>query len=446
MAIYDVLALAVRNLRRRRGRSILTAVAVALGSALLVALVAISATADTRVVSQLSKGGPLAAIHVDDSRPGGGALQSDDLQTAGHHNLDAAAVQAVRRSRYVSAVVAVLTVPALAVPCPPALGPVPASRATGLCAKGDDPYQAGLVGADLTQAGQLPITVLVGRLPAPHSFSEVAVTETYLDHLQLNPTGATSVLGTRIEFGTPRLVGAAKHLQERWFQATIVGVVAQSVESGDFLVPIEQTQAARAFAMTGNTDSAGFGGIASPNSALIVIADRLDHVHAVRSELFDLGFASSAPEHLVASVLRYLHVVDIVLAGIGVVAVAIAVLGIANSLLAAVRERWRDIGVLKAIGADDRDVLLWFLIEAAILGAVGGVAGTVVGLAVAAGVGMSVNSFLAAQGLQGVDLRSIPVQLVVLAPLGTALLAMVAGALPAMRAARLPAREAMGAL
>ena len=446
MPIYDVLQLAVRNLRRRRGRSILTAVAVALGSGLLVALVAISATADTRVVSQLSKGGPLAAIHVDDSRPGGGSLQSDDLQTAGHHNLDAAAVEAIRHSRYVSAVVAVLTVPALAVPCPPSPGPTPAPLPTGVCANAGDPYQAFLVGADLTQSGSLPITILAGRLPAAHSLAEVAVTETYLDHLQLDPVHAASVIGTRIAFGTPRLVGPAKHLQQRWFQVRIVGVVAQSVESGDFLVPIEQTQVARAFALTGNTDFGGFGGIASPNSALVVIADRLDHVHAVRSELFDLGFASSAPEHLVASVLRYLHVVDIVLAGIGLVAVAIAILGIANSLLAAVRERWRDIGVLKAIGADDRDVLLWFLLEAAILGAAGGIVGTLAGVGVAAGVGLAVNSFLAAQGLQGVDLTSIPVQLLLLAPLGTVLLAMLAGAIPALRAARLPAREAMGAL
>ena len=84
MPIYDVLQLAVRNLRRRRGRSILTAVAVALGSGLLVALVAISATADTRVVSQLSKGGPLAAIHVDDSRPGGGSQRDSTVGVSEH--------------------------------------------------------------------------------------------------------------------------------------------------------------------------------------------------------------------------------------------------------------------------------------------------------------------------------------------------------------------------
>ena len=56
-------------------------------------------------------------------------------------------------------------------------------------------------------------------------------------------------------------------------------------------------------------------------------------------------------------------------ARIGTIALVIAALGIANALLAAVRERRREIGVLKAIGARDRDVLRWFLVEALLAGA-----------------------------------------------------------------------------
>ena len=143
---------------------------------------------------------------------------------------------------------------------------------------------------------------------------------------------------------------------------------------------------------------------------------------------------------------KYLHVVDIVLGGIGLVALTIACLGIASSLLAAVRERWREIGVMKAIGAEDRDVLRWFLVEAGALGVAGGVVGTAAGLAVAWSVGLVVNSYLVQQGLQGVDLGALPLQVALLSPVATALLAMAAGAAPALRAARLPAREALGGL
>jgi len=235
-------------------------------------------------------------------------------------------------------------------------------------------------------------------------------------------------------------------VQSRWSRARVVGVVSQSVDQGDFLVPIAAAEAARQFALSGDPEPNLTGWVNMRYNALVVIADRLDHVHQVRAELFDLGFASAAPEHLLDSVLRYLHVVDIVLAGIGLVALAIAVLGIANSLLAAVRERWREIGVLKAIGARDSDVMLWFLLEAGAVGLAGGIVGTAIGLGLAWAVGIDVNAYLVSQGLQGVDLGSIPLGLVLAAPPGTALLAMLAGVAPALQAARLRAREAIGAL
>jgi putative ABC transport system permease protein len=176
----------------------------------------------------------------------------------------------------------------------------------------------------------------------------------------------------------------------------------------------------------------------------VVVADNLADVHQVRQEIFAIGYANSAPEHLVASVQKYLHVVDIVLGGIGSVALAIAVLGVANTLLAAVRERWREIGVLKALGAADGDVARWFLVEAGLLGVAGGLAGTAAGTAVAATVALAVNRYLIDNGLEGIDLGGLPLWLIVGAPAGTALLAVVAGLAPALRAARLPVRQALG--
>jgi putative ABC transport system permease protein len=439
----DVALLALKNLRRRRIRTVLSAIAIALGSSLLVALLVISSTADSRVVSQLSKGGPLTAIHVDDSRPAPNSLSSDNMATAGHHDITPGLLTAIRESQYVSTVIGVLALPVVAVPCPAGGQP---SSTTPWCANPPKPYAAALVGVDLAQAQSLPITVLAGRLPATDSSYQVAVGQAYLDHLGLQPSQAAKVLGTEVALGTPRVVGDPDQVQSRWSQARIVGVVAQSVDQGDFLVPSAFAEAARQFALSGDPEPNFTGWVNMRYNALVVIADRLDHVHQVRAELYDLGFASSAPEHLLDAVLRYLHVVDIVLAGIGLVGLAIAVLGIANTMLAAVRERWREIGVLKAIGARDADVMSWFLIEAGSVGLAGGIVGTAIGLGIAWAVGLDVNAYLTSQGLPGVDLGTLPFGLVLLAPPGTALLAMLAGVAPALQAARLPAREAIGAL
>jgi ABC-type antimicrobial peptide transport system permease subunit len=112
-------------------------------------------------------------------------------------------------------------------------------------------------------------------------------------------------------------------------------------------------------------------------------------------------------------------------------------------MLASVRERRREIGVLKAIGARDRDVLRTFLLEAGCIGFVGGAIGTMLGIAVAGGVGMVVNAYLRQQGLIGVRLF-VPAGVIVAGILGSTALALVAGSVPALRAARLPAREAVG--
>ncbi|HEY4026083.1 MAG TPA: ABC transporter permease [Candidatus Dormibacteraeota bacterium] len=439
----DAALLGLRSLGRRGARSVLAGLGVALGTTLLVALVSIAGGADTRIVSQLSHGGPAAAIHVDDALPDPAGYDSDNLQTGAHRDLDAAALAAIRRSPHVASVVPVLAVSALVVPCPGIQPGTPS--APPACRQRADEYFGTVVGADLSHAPDLPITLLAGRLPEASSMTEVAVTQSYVERVHLNVAHPAAVLGSAIEFAAPQLLpgtGPAR-FRGRWTQAQVVGVVAQTVDSGDFLAPIQQTQLAREWTLAG-VDSRNFRRPTSPYSGAVVVADTLSDVHAVRQEIFAIGYANSAPEHLVASVQKYLHIVDIVLGGIGSVALAIAVLGVSNTLLAAVRERWREIGVLKALGAADGDVARWFLVEAGLLGIVGGLVGTAAGTAVTATVAIVVDRYLRDQGLQGIDLGGLPLQIVIGAPIATTLLAVVAGLAPALRAARLPVREALG--
>ena len=129
------------------------------------------------------------------------------------------------------------------------------------------------------------------------------------------------------------------------------------------------------------------------------------------------------------------------LTAIGLIALGIAALGIANAMMAAVRERRTDIGVMKAIGARDRDVRRVFLVEAAILGAIGGVIGTSLGYVIARFVGLAVNRYLTSQGLAGVRV-GLPFVVVVVGVLGSTLLALQPARCP-RSGGRIPARRAM---
>jgi cell division protein FtsX len=428
MSFGDAVRLALRSAGRRFGRAVLTVVAVALTATLLTALLTIASTAETRVLGQLSKGGPLAGINVAAAAPGRGALTRDNPREGAARDIDDAALARISAVPNVRVVVRVVATGMLIVP-PPDVGR--SSRAFG----------ESVVGVDLTHAADLPISVLSGRLPVTGSTTEVAVTEDYLQRIGLDRTQADAVVGGTLVLASGRQVDGAQNVIGRWTKATIVGVVAQEAGDGDLLASIELTQAAREWeaggTLTGEQST-------SPYTGLFVVANGLDRVGPVRAAINDIGYSTSAPENIIESVRRYLRVVEIVLAGIGTIALAIAAIGITNAMLAAVRERRREIGVLKAIGARDRDVLRVFLVEAGLLGLVGGLLGTAAGWSIARLVGEIVNRYLVSQGLVGVQ---VDVESIVVAGgvLGSTILDLLAGVIPARRAARLPAREAVDA-
>ncbi len=447
MTWADAWVMAVRGIRRRFSRAVLTVAAVTLAAALLTSLLIAVGAARDRVFDAVSKGGPLTGIQVLPNAPDFGQLDSDSARPADPRPIDDVARRRIKRLPGVRSVVPLLSSGVFVVPAPP--------RGTDSrrAARDRKPFSGTLTGVDLHRVGELPVTVLAGVLPAPGAVHEVAVTDAYLRRLGLHTTDSRQVLGTTVEFGAPRLFTKDQGgvtVRGRWTKATIVSVVAAQGATGELVGSLPQVRAARAWTAasdtTGREDTDRFvrevvG--SSRYSGLFVVTANFDAVSPVRAAITKIGYSSSAPESLIATVRRYSTVVEIVLTAIGLIALTIAALGIANAMLAAVRERRREIGVLKAIGARDRDVRRVFLLEAGLLGVVGGALGTTLGYGLARLVGLAVNNYLREQGLAGVAI-GLPLGIIAAGVVGSGLLALVAGTVPAQRAAQLPARRAMG--
>lgn len=436
----DAFRLAARSVLRRPGRAALTIVAVALAAALFTAMLTMAATAQGRVLNQLAKGGPLAGIQVAAAAPNPSQLGTDNPTQGPPKPIDQAALSRIARVPGVATVLPIVTAQTLVIwPRHTVVADGPSGPDGSRSVVSDQ-----MVGVDLTHAADLPITVSAGRLPAPRSLTEVDVTSVLLARYGITTAHAAKAIGSVLELGAPRGFRSSDGSQVfrgRWTEATIVGIVAQQAGSGGILASLPLSQTSHNWTAAGDP-SVDPDAQRSPYAGIFVIAGGLDKVPPVRAAIETIGYSTSAPENLIATVQRYVHVVEIVLGGIGVIALAIASLGIANALLAAVRERRREIGILKAVGARDRDVLRTFMIEAGVMGALGGTIGTVLGLALARLVAAVVDRYLTSQGLAGVHV-GIPYLLALAAIGGSIGLALLAGTPPARRAARLPAREAV---
>lgn len=467
--------LATRELHRRPGRAVLTVLAVALAAALLSALLTIAGTAKTRVLSQLSHGGSLAGISVEPNAPNPSQETLDDPEPGPARAITASAIADISRLKDVLSVYPVSSLSLRVRPLSgehqtvnlcngkPSAAGLTCNQITvrGLSARqkrhavvqlgGSRPQPVGttlisgisttLLTANLMHVGALPITLLAGRLPSPTSSVEVDVGTSYLQQIGITQSKASEVVGTRIAVTTITNEGGLVVSGQKDLE--VVGVVDQQLGSGDLLGWPKVGRAVQTFMSTLPTVGTGAGGAGSSGYVgAVVIAKALGDVPAVRSKIATIGYSTTAPVGLIISVGRYLHVVELVLSGIGLVALGIAALGIANALLAAIRERRREIGVLKAIGARDRDVLRVFLLEAGALGLVGGAVGTLLGILMAALIAANANAYLNSQGLAGVAL-SVPWILPVGGILGAAVISLLAGTFPAWRAARLPARDAV---
>jgi putative ABC transport system permease protein len=150
-------------------------------------------------------------------------------------------------------------------------------------------------------------------------------------------------------------------------------------------------------------------------------------------------FSVQTSTQMIESFTKIFNIIQAVFIGIAAISLVVGGIGIMNTMFTAVLERTREIGVMKSIGARNRDILGMFLIESGLLGTAGGVIGIIIGFMISKGVEVGVNYQFGA----GTLMAAFPWYLIVGALAFSFGVGAISGLMPARRASRLKPVDAL---
>ena len=178
-------------------------------------------------------------------------------------------------------------------------------------------------------------------------------------------------------------------------------------------------------------------------SSVSVRVKNPSQVQKVEDAIKKMGFNTFSILDASRSIQQFFKVLDVFLGIFGSLALAVAFIGIVNTLVMAILERRREIGIMKAIGASDRDIKKLFFAEAGAMGILGGIVGVALGWAIGQVINLGTNVYLKRQSFPAEHFWSVPWWLVGFALLFSFLVSLAAGLYPAGRAARLDPVQAL---
>jgi len=258
-------------------------------------------------------------------------------------------------------------------------------------------------------------------------------------HLGLGETSAV-VIGSRVAggmFKKPISVNSQITIDGKRFK--VVGILTESGSFGgeDSSIFISMKEAADTIGM----DSDQFSSIQIKMTDVSLVEEAVNNMEKrlmlsrhVKEDTKD--FTVISPLSIQQSVSKITSSVTLFLGGIAGISLLVGAIGISNTMYMSVTERKRQIGLLKALGSTNGEVLRLFLVESGTLGFVGGIIGIIIGSGVSALISGAVGIGFQAPGSQGIETVISP-DLLIFAVLFSTAIGVLSGIFPARQASKL---------
>ncbi|MBI2678372.1 MAG: ABC transporter permease [Candidatus Koribacter versatilis] len=438
MMAYDMLELAGRNLKESKLRNMLTTAGIAVGVASLVALLSLGIGLQAWANRNLNRSGIFETVAVFSKRDFM-SFDSDERRsekTKSNENaqpLDAAARNEIAK-------------------LPNVVEVYPEMRfQTEVVFEGHSQFST-VAGLPLSARGSDAFDDAQGRFFSGPEADEVVLQEDFAKRISPN----APLLGKQVTLRYAERSATDAGTQEQGFTVlrrektfTIVGIVKQepyggwrNFARGRLFIPVNVAEKMNVLQPSALRDAVSAGAKPTYISLLVRVGNPKD-AQAVQEAIKKMGFTTWSALDASKGMRRFFLALDLFLIIFGSLGVAVASLGIINTLVMAILERRREIGIMKAIGASDADVKRLFFAEAAAMGLAGGAFGVALGWAIGRVINLGTNWWFARQDLPPENFWLVPWWLVAAAIVMAVIVSLVSGLYPAARAAKLDPVQAL---
>ncbi len=451
MKSYDLLELAVRNLRQSKLRNGLTTIGISVGVASLVAMLSLGVGLQQLATRRLAGSGMFDTVFVTSRQDFRGFDREDDQKSP--HPEQAPVLDEIARTKITK--------------LPNVTEVEPEIRVMGEVVSGGETHFGFVTGLPMSAHENEAFDNLKGKFFSSDNADEAILLMDFAK--ELNPQNPSSLIGQEItlRYGErqalsqdssdrPQLAGGAGtpnsggnsddfgfSVVRKLQKVRVVGLIDQepyggmrTVSRGRIFLPVGTTERLNMAQFTDMRSSLR-GASGKTYMTLTVRVKDPAKVQGVQDAISTMGFRTFSVLDATKSLRRFFTVLDLFLGIFGSLALAVATLAIINTLVMAVLERRREIGVMKAIGASDGDVKKLFFTEAGAMGFFGGILGIALGFAIGKAINIGTGIYLQRHQLPAEPVWIMPSWLIGAAIAFSIVVSLLAGLYPASRAAKL---------
>lgn len=434
----DLLLLGVKNLLRRKTRTILAIIGVVVGTCAIIVMLSIGFGMSANFEEQIASYGDLHLVNVYGGGMYGYGTSAGDGQPA---QLDDKAIAAFERIEGVDA-----ATPRLEEFMTVAIGKyVTQVSVVGIRPEVMQKFGYELQDGRLLQPGDKFNLVFGNQVPSWFYNSKKTMYGSWDGEAKVDVITDKIIITGDFEYGQkPRY--STEDIDYKEYKARGVGLLANPNNETAYYVytDLDTMKEIQADLRKARKESATNQLVY--NNAMVYVGD-INDVQDVSDAIREMGFQTHSLNDWLEAMQEQARMIQTVLGGIGAISLFVAALGITNTMIMSIYERTKEIGVMKVIGANLADIRRMFLLEAGLIGFLGGLIGVmlsfIISLLLNTALAGVLGAFLGGMMGGGSNISIIPWWTAVGGLLFATVIGLISGYSPARRAMRLSALESL---